>query len=98
MLPVAKLGDTFTDGDVIQTASGNVFVNGVPVARMGDTTTGHGPPPCWWGSTVITTGSGSVFVNGLPIARMSDKHAVHCCGPTCHDAVINVGSGNVFSG
>jgi len=98
MLPVARLSDTFTDGDSISTGSGNVFVNGLPIARLSDRTTGHGPPPCFWPSTVITTGSGSVFVNGLPVARMTDKHEVHCCGTSCHDAIINTGSGNVFVG
>jgi len=98
MLPVARMTDTFSDGDMIQSGSGNVFINSLPAARMTDTTTGHGPPPCWWPSTIIVGGSGSVFVNGLPLARMTDKHAVHCCGPACHDAMISSGSGNVFSG
>jgi uncharacterized Zn-binding protein involved in type VI secretion len=98
MLPVARLGDTFADTDVIASGSGNVFINNIPCARLSDTTTGHGPPPCFWPPTVIVGGSGSVFVNNLPIARLSDPHAVHCCGPSCHDSVINSGSGNVFSG
>ncbi len=41
MLAVSRIGDTFTDTDVIATGSGNVFVNNIPTARLSDTTTGH---------------------------------------------------------
>lgn len=98
MLAIARIGDQFACTDVIAGGSGNVFVNNIPVARLGDPTTGHGPPPCFWPPTVIINGSGSVFVNNLPIARMTDKLATHCCGPACHDSVIVSGSGDVFSG
>ena len=97
-MPAARLGDTFTDGDTIAMGSGTVFVNGMPLARLGDLTTGHGPPPCFWPPVPIVAGSGSVFADGLPVARLGDPHATHCCGPACHDAVIAVGSGNVFIG
>lgn len=98
MLAVARLTDTFACTDVIKTGSGNVFVNNLAIARVTDQTTGHGPPPCFWPSTVINKGSGSVFANNLAVARMTDTLATHCCGPACHDSVINKGSGNVFAG
>lgn len=98
MPAVARLGDLYTDNDFQAQGSGNVFINGLPVARLGDLSTGHSIPPCFWPPAPIIEGSGLVFVNGLPIARMGDKRAVHCCGPSCHGAVIAQGSGNVFSG
>jgi len=96
--PVARLSDVLSDTDVITSASGDVFSNNLPVARLSDSTSGHGPPPCFWPPNVIVGGSGSVFVNNLPMARLSDPSAVHCCGPSCHSAVISSGSGDVFSG
>jgi uncharacterized Zn-binding protein involved in type VI secretion len=101
--PAARLGDTFTDTDVIAEGSGNVFVNGIPKARLGDLTTGHTlPGHGFYPPVPIIEGSGSVFVNGIPAARLGDKHAIHCDPPhpasDCHDGVINTGSGDVFIG
>ncbi len=95
MLPAARIGDKFSDSDAVATGSGNVFVNGIPFARLGDRTTGHS---CWPPATIIT-GSGSVFVNGIPAARLTDLHSVHCCpGKGCHDGVLVTGSGDTFVG
>lgn len=70
-------------------ASGNVFVNGKGVHRVGD-----GWPKHRCGDSVhaskTASGSGSVYVNGRPMARTGD--ALNCgdkCGP---------GSPNVFCG
>lgn len=98
MIPVARMGDTFTCSDVIAGGSGNVFINNLPAAVLGSPTAGHGPPPCFWPPTVIASGSGSVFVNNLPIAKLGDPMVKHCCGPSCHTGVINSGSGDVFAG
>lgn len=93
-IPVARLGDVFTDGDIIAQGSGNVFVNNIPVARLGDVTTGEGCFP----SVIISTASGSVFANNIPIARLGDLKMVHCCPDQgCHDGIIATASGNVFS-
>ena len=102
-LAVARIGDKFVDTDTIATGSGDVFVNSIPVARLSDTTTGHTlPGHTFYPPVPITTGSGSVFVNNLAIARLTDKHAVHCDSPhpasDCHDSVISIASGDVFSG
>lgn len=94
-IPVARLGDTFTDGDTIAQGSGNVFINSIPAARLGDATTGEGcfPP------VVISSGSGSVFVNNIPLSRLGDTKLVHCCPDNgCHDGVVASASGNVFAG
>jgi len=98
MLAVARVTDTFDCSDVIQTGSGDVFVNNLPMARLTDTTTGHTSFPCFWPSTVIIQGSGSVFSNNLPVARMTDPLQSHCCTLLCHSSRINKGSGDVFSG
>lgn len=97
-LPAARMGDPFADGDFIAQGSGDVMINGIPAARLGDPTTGHGPPPCFWPPTLIDKGSGSVLINGIPAARMTDTHAVHCCGPACHNSMIVQGSGDVLIG
>lgn len=100
---VARLGDTFTDTDIVATGSGDVFINNKPCARLGDMTTGHTLPNHGvYPPVPIISGSGSVFVNNKPIVRLGDAHAVHCDPPhpdtDCHDGVINTASGNVFSG
>lgn len=62
------------------------------VARLNDQCTGHGcfsPRP-------IVSASGNVNINGRGAARLTDALAVHCCGPSCHDGKIAVGSGTVF--
>jgi len=93
MFAVARIGDGFSDSDTVATGSGNVFINNLPCGRITDQTSGHG---CFPPATIIT-GSGLVFVNNLAIARLTDLHSTHCC-VTCHDGIINSGSGDVFSG
>lgn len=100
---VARIGDSFSDDDIIATASGDVFVNNKPCARLGDITTGHTPADHGFYPPVpISSGSGSVFVNNKPIARLGDAHPVHTDPPHDashpHDGVINSASGDVFSG
>lgn len=102
-LAVARIGDKFLDTDTIAAGSGDVFVNNLPAARLGDATTGHTlPGHTFYAPTTISTGSGSVFVNNMPLARLTDKHLVHCDvghpASDCHDSVISTGSGDVFSG
>jgi uncharacterized Zn-binding protein involved in type VI secretion len=70
-------------------ASGNVFVNGIPVHRKSDPWASHCcGPVCHGGS--LSAGSGTVKVNGLDIARIGDPVD---CGSACASA-----SGNVFAG
>ena len=73
-------------GFIIQGAA-NVFVNGLPVARMLDIVMrgdGH--------SGVLIQGSPTVITNGLPTARMLDVFV------GCFTGVLIQGSGNVFTG
>jgi len=63
------------------------------VTRLGDLCTGHGcfPP------RPSVSASPNVFANMIPVHRQSDAWSVHCCGPSCHGAVLAAGSPNVFA-
>lgn len=92
--PAARLTDEHTcprttahvphvGGPVVK-GSSNVFINGLPAARVGDMAVCHGP------TDSIATGSHTVFINRKPAARMGDR--------TGHGGVIVRGSSNVFIG
>jgi uncharacterized Zn-binding protein involved in type VI secretion len=88
MPPAARLGDKHEcphgGGQIQPSCSPDVFINGLPAARLGDVTEdsiGHDP---------IVQGEPSVRINGKPAARLSDK--------TDHGGVITQGSPNVFIG
>jgi uncharacterized Zn-binding protein involved in type VI secretion len=69
------------------TASNNVFINGIPAVRVTD----YWPPHRCGKSShdgVSATGSPNVFVNGLPVHRIGDSIS-------CGDIAGN-GSPNVF--
>lgn len=73
-------------GLVINGAS-NVFVNGLPAARMGDIVMygdGH--------TGTIVGGAGSVIGNSLPLARIGDPFV------GCFTGILIEGSGNVLAG
>ncbi len=93
MPPAARITDMHTCpeatpephvGGPIISGSPNVFINGLPAARVGDPLTCVGPPD------VIANGSTGVFINGLPAARIGDL--------TAHGGVIIGGSPNVIIG
>ncbi|MFE8070118.1 PAAR domain-containing protein [Marinobacteraceae bacterium S3BR75-40.1] len=65
-------------------ASSNVFIGGMPVARVSDKLVCVGPPDS------VATGSGTVMANGLPIARLGDS--------TAHGGKIVVGNPTVLIG
>jgi len=103
MTGVAHIGSAFDCGDTVAAASGDVFVNNLPVARLSDSTMGHNAPGHGFYPPVpIVDGSGSVFCNNLPVASIGSKHAVHCDpqhpSPDCHDGAITVGSTDVITG
>ena len=62
------------------------------VARLNDTCTGEGcfPP------RMNDSASGNVFVNNKGAHRQGDHWVVHCCGLSCHDAVLSAGSSTVY--
>ena len=94
MPAVTRLGDQCTGHGCFSprpstAASGNVFVNGIGVHRLGDSWATHCCGiPCHAGT--LANGSGSVFVNGKPAGRIGDSVS---CG-----SVVAQGSQNVFFG
>lgn len=60
--PAARVGDTTSDGRIVEGAQG-VFINGKPAAVVGGRTDCGGK---------TTSGSGGVFINGKPMARQGD--------------------------
>jgi uncharacterized Zn-binding protein involved in type VI secretion len=89
MFPVARLGDTGTHGGAITTGSLDVFVNGLPVARVTDIYTCpiHGP-------NAIIQGSSRLTANGLQVARIGDPTA---CGATIASGSLNTDDGGSIS-
>lgn len=72
--------------------SGNVFVNGAPLHRLGDT----GPTNCPHSGTFASTaGSGTVFCNDMPVTRIGDTTTCESCGQSGSHVS---GSPNVFAG
>ena len=78
-------GTDVAGGPIIQ-GSGNVFVEGKPIVRIGDAVAGHGRGP--HAGPVMAAGSGNVKANGIGISRDGD---IATCG---HPAS---GSGTVFA-
>jgi uncharacterized Zn-binding protein involved in type VI secretion len=62
------------------------------VTRLGDVCTGHG---CF-GPRPNDEASEDVFINGIGAHRVGDHWVTHCCGPACHDSVMETGSSSVF--
>ena len=81
-------GRSGTNGQV----SGNVFINGMGVHRLGDT----GPTNCPHGGTFSSTAaSGTVFANGMGITRIGDATNCMSCGQA---GTHTAGSHNVIVG
>lgn len=72
-------------------ASGDVFVNGSGVVRVGDAYAAHGSPtPSPAHGRSASSGSGTVSVNGQPVHTIGDD--IDCGGASAE------GSPNVFVG
>lgn len=65
---------------------------GRPLVRLGDISAGHcySPRP-------NVQGSPDTFTNGLPNHRQGDYWPTHCCGKSCHDGVLLLGSPTYFT-
>ncbi|MEL4424842.1 type VI secretion system PAAR protein [Shewanella indica] len=89
-----KLGDIGTDHDgfpptPVISASSTVKVDGIPLARQGDSLTPHDNPKHPPHPRTIAAGSGSVFIDGKPAARTGD--AVDCGGILVGGGTVNIG-------
>jgi len=105
--PAARVGDPgspgFHAGSAISLGSGDVFVNGVPAARLGSPTSCPQvcpvPVPAPHSPGTVTVGSTSVFVNGAGAARQGDTIVEPGTPSACQPVhAIATGSPNVFIG
>lgn len=73
----------------------NVYINGIPAQKVGDSATFE---TCQHsGSGVVVDGSGTVFINKKAAARIKD--GVRCQNPMCARTMYIIeGSSNVFIG
>nr|WP_084059580.1 MULTISPECIES: type VI secretion system PAAR protein [Aeromonas] len=90
----AKVGDIGTDHDgfhptAITAGSPDVFIDGIPAARVGDPLAPHDKPNHPPHPRKIASGSSTVLVNGKPLAITGG--AVDCGG-------VIIGSGTVIVG
>lgn len=99
MPAAARLGDNCSGhgcfpATPIVAGSSDVFINGKPAARQGDTVLLHACPCPYTVHGVhgrsISAGSSTVSINGKPASRVGD--AIGCGGS------VAAGSGNVFIG
>lgn len=66
---VIRLGDSTTHGGKVTSASADVFYEGIPVARVGDSVS---CPKCI-GTHTIVSGAPTAFNQDAPIARNGDR-------------------------
>jgi uncharacterized Zn-binding protein involved in type VI secretion len=66
----------------------NVTAGGIPVARIGDAVTPHGPGI--HGGSVIVSGSLTVQAGGIPVARIGDTAS---CGDVVASGALTVIAG-----
>ena len=70
--------------------SGDVFVNGIGVVRVGDRVKNHPKSGCSPDTSTLTKGSSTVFVNGKAAGRIGSQYTA--------DNTITSGSKDVFIG
>ncbi|GAB6045081.1 hypothetical protein JCM11957_06790 [Caminibacter profundus] len=95
MSAMTRLGDALAGhgcwpGHAIAEGSSDVFVNGIPAARAGDSSTPHTCPDIPETHSGVMIGSNSVFVNGRSAQKVGD-------GVSCGSTQAS-GSPNVFIG
>lgn len=79
-------GDDVAGGSITQ-GSGNVFADGAPVARVGDTIGGHGDDE--HESAVMAAGSPNVFANNIPVSREGDPASCGHVASGSSDVFVN---------
>ncbi|MBN0986927.1 type VI secretion system PAAR protein [Amphritea pacifica] len=95
MPKAARLGDIGSGhgcfpATPIVSGSGDVLIEGVPAARVGDALAPHGCRKCPPHGRAVAAGSSTVMINGKPAARVGDS--ISCGGS------VASGSGSVSIG
>ena len=95
MFAQTRVGDNDTGHDAcpprpLAEGRPDVYINGIPAGRVGDSYTSHGCPAHPPHTGVVASGSGTVFINGRAAGRIGDPVS---CGSS-----VAVGSPNVFVG
>ena len=93
-MKAVKVGDIGTEHDgfhptKVTAGSGDVFIDGVPAARVGDPLEPHDKPKHPKHGRSIATGSSTVFINGKPAALTGG--AISCGGVTIGSGTVNIG-------
>lgn len=93
--PVAQIGSVSSGHGcfppvVAISGSGSVFVEGIPIHRVGDGWNAHCCPNQGCHASILASGSGSVFANGIPIGRIGDSKD--------DGGIVVSGAGSVFAG
>jgi uncharacterized protein involved in type VI secretion and phage assembly/uncharacterized Zn-binding protein involved in type VI secretion len=81
--PEHNSDDSPHQGGPVTSGSSNVFINDIPVARVGDVASCHGP------SDTITAGNASILINGQPAAIVGS--------PTAHGGTVTSGVPTVIA-
>lgn len=93
-MKAVKLNDIGTDHDgyhptKVTAGSPDVFIDGLPAARVGDPLEPHDKPSSSKHDRSIATGSSTVFINGKPAALTGGK--ISCGGVTIGSGSVNIG-------
>lgn len=93
MPAIQTRGGAISCGDRHNPPDRGVYVNGEPIACLGDLSAGHeGFPP-----TPAIEASSGVFVGGIPVVRAGDRYADHTDGDTVHSNRVGVQSTKTFA-
>ena len=84
--PIARIGDVA--GGVISSGLLTVTAGGIPVARIGDVVSPHGPGI--HGGSVLASGSATVTAGGIPVCKIGDTAS---CGHVIMSGQLNVIAG-----
>lgn len=93
-MKAVKVGNIGTDHDgfhptKVTAGSPDVFIDGVPAARVGDPLEPHDKPNNPKHGRTIATGSSTVFINGKPASLTGGK--ISCGGVTIGNGTVNIG-------
>lgn len=93
-MKAVKVGDIGTEHDgfhptKVTAGSPDVFIDGMPAARVGDPLEPHDKPKHPKHARAIASGSSTVFINGKPAALTGGS--ISCGGVTIGSGTVNIG-------